>query len=79
MYPLWWPFWWSSRCGGTYRFVAFIKATKLRHRASTRPDSINWTHPTPVVSLISSWKGLELTCWPLIKIGVWHIKLMRSI
>jgi hypothetical protein len=17
MYPLWWPFWWSSRCGGT--------------------------------------------------------------
>ena len=23
-------------------------------------------------------KGLQLTCWPLITIGVWHIKLMRS-
>jgi hypothetical protein len=22
-------------------------------------------------------KGLELTCWPLITIVVWHIKLMR--
>jgi hypothetical protein len=42
MHPLWWPFQWPSWCGGTTvciarwrRFVAFIKATKRRHRAST--------------------------------------------
>jgi hypothetical protein len=23
-------------------------------------------------------KELQLTCWPLITIGVWHIKLTRS-
>jgi hypothetical protein len=23
-------------------------------------------------------KRLQLTCWPLTTIGVWHIKLMRS-
>ncbi len=50
MYPLCWPFWWPSRCAGTIaritrwrRFVAFIKATKHRNRASTCFNSINQT------------------------------------
>ena len=60
------------------KFVAFIKATKCHHRASTRSDSINWTHQRRLFWLFHREKGLELTCWPLITIGVWHIKLMRS-
>jgi hypothetical protein len=38
------------------RFVAFIKAPKRRHWASTRSDSIQSDMPTPVDSYISSWK-----------------------
>jgi len=34
--------------------------------------------PKTVVSFISLWNGLQLTCWPLITIGVWNLKLMRS-
>ncbi len=60
------------------RFVAFIKATKRRHRASNRSNSINWTC-LPLfqgyISLSNCWKR----AWAaLIPIGVWHIKLMRS-
>jgi hypothetical protein len=43
MYPLWWSFQWPSQCGGTTvciarwrRSRAFVKATKCRHRATTR-------------------------------------------
>jgi hypothetical protein len=43
MHPLWWLFQWPSRCGGITvciarwrRSRAFIKATKRRHRVSTR-------------------------------------------
>jgi hypothetical protein len=50
MYPLWWPFQWPSWCGGTIvsiawcrRFVAFIKATKRHHRASSCSDITNQT------------------------------------
>ena len=47
MNPLCWSLQWPWRCADTThvtrwrRFVAFIKATKRRHRASTRSDSIN--------------------------------------
>jgi hypothetical protein len=49
------------------RFVAFIKATKRRHHTSTCSEITNWNE-----------KGLQLTCSPLIKIGVCHIKLMET-
>ena len=52
------------------RFRAFIKATKHRHQASTRSDSINWTRQRRLFLQFHREKGLELTCWPLITIGV---------
>jgi hypothetical protein len=60
------------------RFVAYINATKHRHRASTRSDSINRTCLPLFQGYISSsnrWKRARVA---LITIGVWHIKLMRS-
>jgi hypothetical protein len=59
------------------RFMAFTNATKRRHQASTRSNSINRTHQCRLFRTIHHKKGL-LTCWSLITIGVWHIKLMRS-
>jgi hypothetical protein len=52
------------------RFVAFIKATKRHHRTSTRSDITQsdthlWLFPT-----FHCEKELQLTCWPLVKIGV---------
>jgi len=44
--------------------VAFIKATKRRHWASTRSDSINVTRQRQLFWLFHHEKGLELTCWP---------------
>ena len=60
------------------RFVAFIKATTRHHRASTHSNSINQTHQRQLLLLFHCEKGLAFTCWPLITIGVWHIKVMRS-
>ncbi len=60
------------------RFVAFIKATKRRHRVRTLSDSINRTCLPLFQGYISSsncWKRARVA---LITIGVWHIKLMRS-
>ena len=53
----------------------------------TSVDSCNWRLPLTISAVLFFhllfWafhceKGLQLTCWPLITIGVWHIKLMRS-
>ena len=63
--------WWG-------RFVAFIKATKRRYRASTCSDSIQSDTSTPVDSYISSWKRAPVDMLPWIKRGVWHIKLMGN-
>ena len=60
------------------RFVAFIKATKRHHRTSTRSDIIKGTHPLRLFRTFHREEELQLTCWPLITIGVWHIKLTRS-
>ena len=57
------------------RFGAFIKATKHCHRVSTRSDITNRTHQRRLILSSHHEKGLQLTCWSLIKIGVWHIKL----
>ena len=57
------------------RFVAFIKATKRHHRASTRSDIYNVSRQRRLFRTSHREKGLQLTCWPLITIGVWHIKL----
>jgi hypothetical protein len=51
---MWWYYttyiaWWR-------RFVAFIKATKHHHQASTRSDIAQSDMPMLVVSDISSWK-----------------------
>jgi len=60
-------------------FVAFLKATKCRYPANTCSDI------SQLVMLTSDFggifhrqinkKGLELTFWPPITLGVWHIKL----
>ena len=63
--------WWK-------RFVAFIKATKRHHRASTCPNIIKGTRQHRLFLSFYCEKELQLTCWPRITIGVWHIKLMRS-
>ena len=42
--------------------VAFIKATKRRHQASTRSDSINVTRQHRLIPTFHCEKGLELTC-----------------
>ncbi len=57
------------------RFVAFIKATKRHHWVCTRSDITNWTHQCRLILTFHPKKGLQLTCWHQIKIGVWHIKL----
>jgi len=44
------------------RFVAFIKATKRHHQASTRSDSINVTRQHRLIPTFHCEKGLELTC-----------------
>jgi len=57
-----------SRCWRS--FVAFVKATKCHNPASTRSDIINWTRQRRLFLTFHREKGLELTCWPLITIGV---------
>ena len=59
-------------------FVAFIKATKHHHRMSTCSDSINQTRQRRLFQTFHREKELQWTCWPLITIGVWQIKLTRS-
>ena len=85
MYPLCWPFFWPLRRYDTVcitqwrRFMAFIKATKHHHQVSTHSDITNQTHQhLSLFLLFHHENGIELTCWPLITIGVWHIKLTRS-
>ena len=49
------------------RFMAFIKATKRRHQASTRSDITNRTRQRQLILTFHCDKGLQLTCsWPLI-------------
>jgi len=67
----------TARIARWRRFMAFIKATKRRHRASTRSDITNVSRQRRLFRTSHREKGLQLTCWPLITIGVWHIKLMR--
>ncbi len=59
MYPLCWPFWWPSWCGGTIPGVAFIKATKCRHRASTPSDRHQSDMPTPISGVYFIIKSLK--------------------
>ena len=72
MYPLCWPYPWSSRCGGTiarisrwWRFLAFIKATKPRHhRAITYSDMTNRTRLPLILGVYFIVKSLKknLSC-----------------
>ena len=68
-----------GRCASCRIFLAVITATIRRHQVSTCSVSIsiNQTRQHRFFTFHQE-KGLELTFWPLITIGVWHIKLMRS-
>jgi hypothetical protein len=68
----------TARIARWRRFVDFINATKRRHWASTRSDVIKGTHQLRLFRTFHSEKKKQLTCWPLITIGVWQIKLTRS-
>ena len=69
----------NARISQWRRFVAFIKATKRHHRTSTCSDIIKGTCQLQSFQTLSHReKELQLTCWPLITIGVWYIKLTRS-
>jgi hypothetical protein len=52
------------------RFLAFLKATKRRHRASTHFNITNRTHQRRLFLTFHCEKGLQLTCWVGITIGV---------
>jgi hypothetical protein len=43
--------------------VAFIKATKRRHRASTCSDITNRARQFRLIPTFHREKGLQLTCW----------------
>ncbi len=67
----------TARMARWMRFMAFIKATKRHHQASTHSNITNQTCQRWLFWTFHHKKELQLTCWPLITIGVWHIKLMR--
>ena len=52
------------------RFVAFLKATKHRHRASTCSDIKKGTRQRWLFRTFHREKEVQLRCWPLITIGV---------
>ena len=58
-------------------FLAFIKVTKRHQQVSTCSNIIKGTRQRRMFLRFHREKGLELTCWPLITIGVWHTKLIR--
>ena len=43
------------------RFLAFVKATKRRHQASTRSDSINWTHLPLILGVYFIVESLKMS------------------
>ena len=74
-----WPFWWPLQCTCNIpRASPFTKATKHRHRVSTHSNIKKGTHQLRLFRTFHREKELKLTCWPLLTMGLWHIKLMRS-
>ena len=65
------------------RFMNFLKTTKHHHRASTCSNITQSDVPNYFGGIFHRQidnKGLELTFKPqLTRIGVWHIKMMRSL
>ncbi len=61
----------------THRKMEEVLGFCKSHRASTRSDinNINWTCQCWLLLTFHREKGLQLICWSLITIGVWHIKL----
>ena len=68
----------TARIARWRKYMAFIKATKRHHRASTCSDIIKGTRQLRLFRTFHREKELQLTWWPLITIGVWQIKLTRS-
>jgi hypothetical protein len=59
------------------RFMAFLKATTHHHQVSIA--SIRHAYPCFLWCFSSSTcQNIELTFRPLLTLGVWHIKMMRS-
>ena len=86
MYPLCWPCQWPSHAaiswalpdgGGLWLSLKPLNATITIGRALTLIAS-NRTRQLRLFRTFHREKELQLTCWPLITKGVWHIKLMRS-
>ena len=86
MYPLCWPFRWPSQCSGTISralpdggglWLSLKQLNATIGRALT-PIASNRTRQLRLFRTFHREKELQLTCWPLITIGVWHIKLTRS-
>ncbi len=86
MYPLCWPFWWPSRCGGTTPRASpdgggswlSLKPLNATIGRALAPIASNWTHQRRLFWTFHREKEFQLTCWPLIIIRVWHVKLTRS-
>ena len=76
MYPICWPFWWpyyAARVAQWRRFVAFIKATKNHHRASTRSNRHQPDMPAPISGVYFIVKSLKKSSsCPNINRGVTH-------
>jgi hypothetical protein len=81
MNPLCWPFLWPSRCGNT---ILHTSPNEGGSRLSQKPLNAtigwalapilpNWTHQRRLFWTFHREKELQLTCWPLITIGAWHI------
>ena len=68
----------TERIAQWRRFVAFIKPLNTTIGRAVAPIASKGTHQRRSFRLFHREKGLQLTCWPLISIVVWHIKLMRS-
>ncbi len=77
-----WPFWWPLWCTGTIPQGGGSWLSKKPLNAAIgqalTPIGINRTFQRRLFLTFHHEKGLELTCWPLITIGVWHTKLIIS-
>ena len=67
----------TARIAQWRRFVVFIKSTNCHHQANTSSNFTNRTCQHHLFLTFHHKKGLQLTCWALITIGVRHIKLMK--
>ena len=86
MYPLWWLFWWPSQCGSTIPHASpdgggswlSLKPLNATVRWALAPIASNRTPRCRLFWTFHCENELLLTCWSLITIVAWHVKLTRS-